>query len=51
MEAIESGSFARKWVERYESGDRLQAERAHDLTLPIEAAGAELRSRLGSATK
>tara|TARA_R110002126_G_scaffold8784_4_gene40758 strand:- start:328 stop:1344 length:1017 start_codon:yes stop_codon:yes gene_type:complete len=51
MEAIESGSFARKWVERYESGDRLQAERAHDRTLPIEAAGAELRSRLGSATK
>ncbi|SDM32571.1 ketol-acid reductoisomerase [Maricaulis salignorans] len=51
MEAIESGSFARKWVERYESGDRLQAERARDRALPIEAAGAELRSRLGTATK
>ena len=51
MEAIESGRFARKWVERYESGDRMQAERARDRTLPIEAAGAELRSRLGTATK
>ena len=51
MADIESGGFARKWVERYESGDRLQAERARDRTLPIEAAGAELRSRLGTATK
>jgi ketol-acid reductoisomerase len=51
MDDIESGSFARKWVERYESGQGLQAERARDRTLPIEAAGAELRSRLGCATK
>lgn len=51
MDDIESGSFARKWVERYESGDRMQAERAHDRTLRIEAAGAELRSRLTNATK
>ena len=51
MAAIEDGSFARKWVETYEAGDAMKADRARDRSLPIEAAGAELRSRIYRATK
>jgi ketol-acid reductoisomerase len=51
MADIESGSFAKKWVETYESGPAMQAQRVADKSLPIEAAGAELRSRLKSASK
>lgn len=51
MADIESDRFARKWVETYEAGDAMKAERAADRALPIEAAGAELRSRIYGATK
>jgi len=51
MADIESDAFARKWVEAYEAGNAMQAERAHDRTLSIEAAGAELRSRIHGASK
>jgi ketol-acid reductoisomerase len=50
MEDIESGAFARKWVERYEAGDALTAARKQDQPLAIAAAGAALRSRLLGAT-
>lgn len=46
MADIESDRFARKWVETYEAGGAMKADRAHDRTLPIEAAGAELRARI-----
>ena len=46
MTAIEDGSFARRWVEAYEAGDAMTADRARDRELPVEAAGAELRSRI-----
>jgi len=49
MADIESDRFARKWVETYEAGDAMKAARAADKTLPIEAAGADLRSRLYGA--
>ena len=51
MAAIEDGSFARKWVETYEAGDAMVEDRARDKTLAIEAAGADLRSRLYRASK
>lgn len=51
MADIESGEFARHWVESYEAGDAMKAERARDRELPIEAAGAELRSRIYRDTK
>jgi ketol-acid reductoisomerase len=51
MAAIEDGSFARLWVETHEAGDAMKADRAADKTLPIEDAGAELRSRIYGATK
>ena len=46
MTAIEDGSFARRWVETYEAGNAMTADRARDRELPVEAAGAELRSRI-----
>ena len=46
MAAIEDGSFARRWVETYEAGNAMTADRARDRELPVEAAGAELRSRI-----
>ena len=46
MAAIEDGSFAKRWVETYEAGDAMTADRARDRELPVEAAGAELRSRI-----
>ena len=46
MDAIEDGSFASRWVEAYEAGNVLIAERAADRTLDIEVAGEELRSAL-----
>lgn len=51
MAAIEDGSFARRWVETYEAGGAMQADRRRDRELPIEAAGAELRSRIYGAAK
>jgi ketol-acid reductoisomerase len=51
MADIESGSFAKKWVDTYESGQAMQSQREADKTLPIEAAGEELRSRLKRASK
>ncbi len=51
MAAIEDGSFARKWVETYEAGNAMVEDRARDKTLAIEAAGADLRSRLYRASK
>lgn len=51
MADIESDRFARKWVETYEAGDAMRAERAADRALPIEAAGADLRRRIYGATK
>ncbi|WP_291843336.1 ketol-acid reductoisomerase [Maricaulis sp.] len=51
MADIESDRFARKWVETYEAGDAMKAERAADRHLPIEAAGADLRKRIYGATK
>ncbi|WP_300527502.1 ketol-acid reductoisomerase [Maricaulis sp.] len=51
MAAIEDGSFARKWVETYEAGQAMVEDRARDKTLDIEAAGADLRSRLYAASK
>ena len=51
MARIENGDFARQWVETHEAGDAMQADRAQDRALPIEAAGAELRARIYGATK
>ncbi|WP_203294042.1 ketol-acid reductoisomerase [Maricaulis parjimensis] len=51
MAAIEDGSFAKKWVETYEAGDAMKADRERDHSLAVEAAGKELRSRIYGATK
>lgn len=51
MADIESDRFARKWVETYEAGDAMVADRARDRTLEIEKTGEELRRRLSPATK
>jgi ketol-acid reductoisomerase len=51
MAAIEDGSFAQKWVETYEAGEAMRADRDRDRTLPIEAAGTELRSRIYGSGK
>jgi ketol-acid reductoisomerase len=51
MADIESGDFARRWVETYEAGDAMKADRVRDRALPIEAAGAELRRRIYGAGK
>lgn len=51
MADIESDHFARKWVETYEAGDAMKAERAADKKLKIEEAGRDLRSRLYGASE
>ncbi len=51
MADIESDRFARKWVETYEAGNAMAAERAVDKSLEIEKTGEELRRRLSPATK
>lgn len=51
MADIESDRFARKWVETYEAGDAMVADRVADRKLDIEKAGEELRRRLSPATK
>jgi ketol-acid reductoisomerase len=51
MADIESGAFAKKWVETHESGRAMVDERIEDLKHPIEMAGKELRSRLIKASK
>lgn len=51
MADIESDRFARKWVETYEAGHAMAAERAVDKSLEIEKTGEELRRRLSPATK
>ncbi|MHA6287114.1 ketol-acid reductoisomerase [Maricaulis sp. CAU 1757] len=51
MADIESGAFARKWVEAYEQGGVLEAAREQDRAEPVEAAGAELRARILGASK
>lgn len=51
MADIESDAFATKWVETYEAGNAMRDARAQDRRLPIEAAGADLRSRLFGASK
>lgn len=51
MADIESDRFARKWVETYEAGDAMKAERAADKKLKIEEAGRDLRSRLYGASE
>lgn len=50
MADIETDRFARKWVETYEAGDAMKADRAADKRLKIEAAGKDLRSRLYGAS-
>jgi ketol-acid reductoisomerase len=51
MAAIEDGSFAKRWVEAYEAGDAMREDRKRDRELPVEAAGAELRSRIYGSRK
>lgn len=51
MADIESDHFARKWVETYEAGEAMVADREADELLDIEAAGRDLRSRLYGASK
>lgn len=51
MADIESDRFARKWVETYEAGDAMVADRERDRSLDIEKTGEELRRRLSPATK
>lgn len=51
MADIESDRFARKWVETYEAGDAMKADRAADKKLTIEEAGRDLRSRLYGASE
>ncbi|MBR9825875.1 MAG: ketol-acid reductoisomerase [Alphaproteobacteria bacterium] len=50
MADIETDRFARKWVETYEAGDAMKADRAADKRLKIEEAGKDLRSRLYGAS-
>lgn len=51
MADIESDRFARKWVETYEAGEAMVADREADELLDIEEAGRDLRSRLYGASK
>jgi ketol-acid reductoisomerase len=50
MADIESGDFARDWVDAYEKGDPMRADRAGDRDMNVEKAGEELRFRLKGAS-
>ena len=51
MADIESGTFAKAWVDAYEAGGAMESERAADSQRPVELAGKELRFRLKGAQK